>query len=134
MFVHITADDLAKVPLFEGLSRDKLEKIASQAVRISAHPGIHLARQGAPGFDFFVVLDGTAEVRKDGDTLATLSPGDVFGEMALLGGQRRNADVVATSPMTLMTMMIWDFRTVTEEFPVVAERLQKLASSRSDSD
>ena len=134
MFVHITADDLAKVPLFEGLSRDKLERIASQTVRISAHHGIHLARQGSPGFDFFVVLDGTAEVRKDGATLTTLAPGDVFGEMALLGGQRRNADVVATSPMTLLTMMIWDFRAVTDEFPVVAERLQELAASRSSAD
>ncbi|MDP3983687.1 MAG: cyclic nucleotide-binding domain-containing protein [Acidimicrobiia bacterium] len=134
MFVPITADDLASVSLFEGLSRDKLEKVAAHAVRISAHPGIHLARQGAPGFDFFIVLDGTADVRKDGDTVAMLSAGDVFGEMALLGGKRRNADVVATSPMTLMTMMVWDFRTITDEYPVVAQRLEELASARSGSD
>jgi CRP-like cAMP-binding protein len=134
MFVPITADDLSSVPLFQGLSQDKLEKIASQAVRISAHPGISLARQGAPGFDFFIVLDGAADVKKDGEVIASLSPGDVFGEMALLGGKRRNADVVATSPMTLMTMMIWDFRSVTENYPVVAERLQELAKSRAGSD
>jgi CRP-like cAMP-binding protein len=131
MFVHITADDLAAVPLFEGLSRDKLEKIASQAVRISAHPGLQLARQGEAGFDFFIVLDGTAEVKKDGKTVAFLAPGDVFGEMALLGGQRRNADVVATSPMTLMTMMVWDFRSMTEAFPVLSQRLQDLAGTRA---
>jgi CRP-like cAMP-binding protein len=131
MFVPITADDLASLPLFEGLSRDKLEKVAAQAVRISAHPGIHLARQGSPGFDFFIVLDGTADVRKDGQTVAMLKAGDVFGEMALLGGQRRNADVVATSPMTLMTMMLWDFRAVTESFPVITQRLQDLAKGRS---
>jgi CRP-like cAMP-binding protein len=134
MFVPITADDLSSVPLFQGLSQDKLEKIASQAVRISAHPGIFLARQGSPGFDFFIVLDGAADVKKDGEVIASLSPGDVFGEMALLGGKRRNADVVATSPMTLMTMMIWDFRSVTENYPVVAERLQELAKSRAGSD
>jgi CRP-like cAMP-binding protein len=134
MFVHITADDLAAVPLFEGLSRDKLEKIASQAVRISAHPGLQLARQGEAGFDFFIVLDGTADVQKDGKTVASLAPGDVFGEMALLGGQRRNADVVATSPMTLMTMMVWDFRSMTDAYPVLSQRLQDLAGARSGGD
>jgi CRP-like cAMP-binding protein len=131
MFVPITADDLVHLPLFEGMSRDKLERIADRAIRISAHPGVHLARQGAPGFDFFVVLDGTADVSIDGNHVATLGPGDVFGEMALLSGARRNADVVATSPMTLLTMMIWDFRSVTEEFPIVSERLRQLAESRS---
>ncbi|HSL27020.1 MAG TPA: cyclic nucleotide-binding domain-containing protein [Acidimicrobiia bacterium] len=133
MFVPITADDLARVPLFEGLSRDKLERVASHAIRISAYPGIHLARQGAPGFDFFIVLDGTAEVRKDGKTLATLKEGDVFGEMALLGGHKRNADVVATSPMTLLTMMVWDFRSLTEDYPIIGQRLEQLASSRTES-
>ncbi|MGQ0849381.1 MAG: cyclic nucleotide-binding domain-containing protein [Actinomycetota bacterium] len=132
MFVPITADDLSHVPLFAGLSRDKLEKIAAQSVRISVHPGIHLAKQGDPGFDFFIVLDGAADVKRDGETIATLTEGEVFGEMALLGGRRRNADVVATTPMTLMTMMVWDFRSITDNYPVIHQRLEELAQSRSD--
>ncbi|MGH8927097.1 MAG: cyclic nucleotide-binding domain-containing protein [Acidimicrobiia bacterium] len=133
MFVPITAEDLSKVPLFEGLSRDKLERIASHSIRISAHPGINLARQGSPGFDFFIVLDGTADVRRDGSSVATLSEGDVFGEMALLGGQTRNADVIAKSPMTLLTMMVWDFRALTKDYPIIEERLKELAAARSGS-
>lgn len=132
MFVPITADDLKHVPLFDGLSRDKMEKIASKSIRISAYPGTNLAKQGEPGFDFFIVLDGTADVRKGKEKIATLSAGDVFGEMALLSGQKRNADVVATSPMTLLTMMVWDFRDVTKDFPVVTQRLKELAKARTD--
>lgn len=133
MFVPITADDLKQVPLFEGLSRDKMEKIASKSIRISAYPGTNLAKQGEPGFDFFIVLDGTADVLKGKEKIATLAAGDVFGEMALLSGEKRNADVVATSPMTLLTMMVWDFREITKDFPVVTQRLEELAQARTDS-
>lgn len=133
MFVPITADDLNQVPLFEGLSRDKMEKIASKSIRISAYPGTNLAKQGEPGFDFFIVLDGTADVRKGKEKIATLGAGDVFGEMALLSGEKRNADVVATSPVTLLTMMVWDFRGITKDFPVVTQRLEDLARARTDS-
>lgn len=132
MFVPITADDLKQVPLFDGLSRDKMEKIASKSIRISAYPGTNLAKQGEPGFDFFIVLDGTADVRKGKEKIASLKAGDVFGEMALLSGEKRNADVVATSPMTLLTMMVWDFRDITKDFPVVTQRLEELAQARTD--
>ena len=80
-----------------------------------------------------MILSGEAEVRVGDETIATLGPGDVFGEAALLSKGRSNADVVATSVVSLRTMMAWDFRKTTEDYPVIAKRLQELADARSQS-
>lgn len=133
MFPPVTAAQLREVPLFSGLSGYKLEAIAGRSLFIGAVQGITLVRQGESGFDFFVILSGDAEVRVGDETIATLGAGDVFGEAALLSKGRRNADVVATSVMSLITMMAWDFRKTTEDNPVIAKRLQELADARSQS-
>ena len=131
MFTPVTAAQLRGVPLFSGLSDHKLEAIASRSLFIGAVLGITLVKQGESGFDFFVILSGEAEVRVGDEKIAKLGPGDVFGEAALLSKGRRNADVVATSVMSLLTMMVWDFRKTTEDNPVIAKRLQELADERS---
>jgi CRP-like cAMP-binding protein len=66
----------------------------------------------------------------DGEQVATLGPGDVFGEMALLGRRHRNADVTAKTQMSLITMMVWDFRQVIEDHPEIEHRLRALAEQR----
>jgi CRP-like cAMP-binding protein len=70
-----------------------------------------------------MILDGTAVVSQAGDLVATLKPGDVFGEMARLEDLRRNADVVATAPMRLGVLMAWDFREVALRFPEFQRRV-----------
>jgi CRP-like cAMP-binding protein len=131
MFPPVTAAQLKDVPLFNGLDDQDLETIANRSLFVGARPGIHLASQGESGFEFFVILSGSADVSVEGETIATLGPGDVFGEMALLSEGYRTADVVATSVMSLVTMMVWDFRKTTEEYPVIAERLRELARERT---
>lgn len=131
MFPAVTAAQLKEMPLFAGLTDDKLEVIAGRSLHIGAHPGVHLAHEGQAGFEFFAIVSGDAEVRSGDETVAKLSAGDVFGEMALMSGGRRVADVVATSVMSLITMMSWDFSQTVQDFPVIESRLKELAEGYS---
>ncbi|CAN5464930.1 MAG: cyclic nucleotide-binding domain-containing protein [Acidimicrobiia bacterium] len=131
IFPSVTKEHLASVGIFEGLDDEALDGIARRCIAIGAHPAAKLVHQGESGFDFYMIHSGEAVVEVDGEQVATLGPGDVFGEMALLGGHhRRTADVVATSVMSLITMMVWDFREVIEEYPDLGHRLRALAEER----
>ncbi len=130
IFPPVAKEQLASVAIFEGLDDETLDGIARRSIAIGAHPGAKLVHQGESGFDFYIIHTGDAAVEVDGERIATLGPGDVFGEMALLGGHQRNADVVATSVMSLITMMVWEFRDIIEETPEVGHRLRALAEER----
>jgi CRP-like cAMP-binding protein len=78
-----------------------------------------------------MILSGTADVRIDGETVATLGKGDVFGEMAIVTGTKRRADVVATSDMVLASMMIWDFRVMVGKHSEIQQRLDQLVAERT---
>jgi CPA2 family monovalent cation:H+ antiporter-2 len=133
MFAPVTTAELATSEIFSSLSQEDLEEIAERSIKVYVRKGIQLLKKGESGFEFFVLLDGTAEVMVDGEVIATLGPGSVFGEAALMGGGKRNADVVATSHLTLATMMVWDFREMTESHPEISERLTSLVRQRSGS-
>jgi CPA2 family monovalent cation:H+ antiporter-2 len=133
MFAPVTTAELATSEIFSSLSQEDLEEIAERSIKVYVRKGIQLLKKGESGFEFFVLLDGTAEVMVDGEVIATLGPGSVFGEAALMGGGKRNADVVATSHLTLATMMVWDFREMTESHPGISERLTSLVRQRSGS-
>lgn len=130
MDVYVDAGQLAEIPLFRGVDRPELERVAEHAVKIYVRPGTTLIRRGEAGFDFSIVLSGSADVRVDGETIATLGPGEVFGEMALVGAGTRNADVVATSAMALATVMVWDFRSLLDSNRLVAGRIQEIIEAR----
>jgi CPA1 family monovalent cation:H+ antiporter len=78
-----------------------------------------------------VILSGHADVKIDGEVVATLGPGDVFGEMSLATGARRSADVVSTAQMVVAQMMIWDFRSLVGKHPEVKDRIDQLVADRS---
>jgi CRP-like cAMP-binding protein len=130
-FAGVTTEQLSHVDLFEGLGEEALGAIAERSVFIGARPGLHIVKEGESGFDFYLIVAGTVDVVADGVTVASLGPGEVFGEMALLGGGKRSADVVATSVVSLLTMMVWDYRRTADEYPELARRLEALAASRS---
>ena len=116
-FTGVSNEQLVTVPLLEGLDDPALERVKECSHFIGAHPGLHIVRQGETGFEVYLILSGTAEVRRDGEVVATLGKGDVFGEMALVESSHRNADVVATSVMSLISMTAYEFRRLTGDIP-----------------
>lgn len=131
MEATVKGEDLAAVPLFEGLGSYALNEIAEHAVKTYVRPKMTLAKQGEQGFGFAVILSGRADVIVGGNVIATLGSGDVFGEIALATGARRGADVVSTSQMTVAHMMVWDYRFLVDKHPEVKDRIEALVKERS---
>jgi CRP-like cAMP-binding protein len=118
------------VPLFAGCSQRERELVAKRADTVDIPEGRQLLTQGRLPHEFFVILDGEAEVTHDGKHLATLGQGDFFGEIALVEHTRRTASVVTTSPTTLVVMSSPDFDAVRRELPRVAERIETTIRER----
>src|SRR2546427_8280052 len=104
----MVAASLQSVPLFASLSDDARREFAVWVNELSVSAGKHLVDEGDYSYDLFVIADGTAEVEQDGEQIAELGPGDVFGEMGVLEATQRSATVVAKSPMRLLTLSHWD--------------------------
>jgi CRP-like cAMP-binding protein len=125
-----TAAQLASIPLFESLSVSDLHELAGWFDVQQASEGVRLTGEGAAGYSFYVLLEGTAAVVADGSTLAELGPGDFFGEMAILGGGRRMATVTTTSPARLLFMFGTEFRRLQVALPDVAARIEETVRRR----
>jgi CRP/FNR family cyclic AMP-dependent transcriptional regulator len=119
----VDARDLDGQRLFEGMSDPDLEVVARWADVVEVSEGYQLLSQGRLPHEFFVILEGNANVERGSQPLAELGPGDFFGEIALLEDDRRTATVVAASPMRLMVMTTREFDSMCREFPVVAGRI-----------
>ncbi|HET6712382.1 MAG TPA: cyclic nucleotide-binding domain-containing protein [Actinomycetota bacterium] len=125
------AKDLEAVPLFAGLSKRERQHVASYADVVDLPTGYHLCDQGAFAHEFFVLLEGDVEVTQDGRHLTDLGPGDFFGEVALIEGDRRTASVVASTPITAIVMHQRDFDSMQRELPHVAEKIHEAVHARS---
>ena len=123
------ADDLAQIPLFSTLNKRQLRKLAGGFNELAFAPGRSVVREGhADGVGFFVIADGTAAVSVEGRTVATIGPGNYFGEMAMLTNQPRAATVTAETPLRCLTIRFWDFREFAKANPDVSwNLLQHLA-------
>jgi len=127
----VDAKDLETVPLFGGLSKKERQHVAGYADVVDLPIGYHLCDQGAFAHEFFVLLDGGVEVTQDGRHLTDLGPGDFFGEVALIEGDRRTASVVASTPITAIVMHQRDFDAMQRELPHVAEKIHEAVHARS---
>ena len=116
-------DLLATVPLFSGCSKKELRRIASLADEIDLRTGKELTRQGAPGREFFVLLDGTVDVVRNGEHIDTLGPGDFFGELALISNIPRPATCTATTPIRALVVVDRDFRQLLKEDATIAVKV-----------
>jgi CRP-like cAMP-binding protein len=120
----LTADGrvelLAKAGLFADVDADGMARIAARAVEVDFPPDHVIARQGEIGTGFFVVVTGGARVVRDGELVARIGPGEFFGELSVLDGQPRVAQVVADGPTTCLALASWDFEAVLREEPAVA--------------
>lgn len=126
----VTRDQVAAVRPFEGLDDETLDAVIAHSLFVWSPAGQTVVKTGDAGHGFYIILSGDADVRIDGDTVARLGPGDLFGEMALEGRGKRSADVVARAPLSLMTMSVWNYQAISAKYPVVAERLRDLAEQR----
>jgi CRP/FNR family cyclic AMP-dependent transcriptional regulator len=123
-------DQLRSTPLFETLPDSARERIAERLTEVDVDLGGVLARQGDFADHLFVVLEGTAAVTVDEDLVTLLRPGNTFGEIGVIDQGRRTANVVALSPMRLLTMTTADFNELAEELPEFAARAKVLAQAR----
>lgn len=110
---------MRRVPLFAACSRRDLKEIAALADEIDFPAGRELIREGERGREFFVLVEGTGEVRRGGKRIATLGPGDFAGEMALLTRTPRNASVTTTSPARALVLGEREFRSLLDSSPQV---------------
>ncbi len=116
-------DHLAEVPLFSALSKKELGLVARRAEDVSVGAGKVLISEGTTGHEFFVVVDGTAKVTRRGRRVATLGPGDAFGELALLDRAPRNATVTAETPMELVVLGQREFAGLIDDVPGFSRKL-----------
>ena len=115
---------LQKIPVFADLTGAQLGHIAALAAEVSVPAGKELVREGDYSYDVLAIEEGTATVERGGQHLADIGPGDVIGEMGVLDRDQRNATVIATSPMLLMTLTSWDIRKLRKSAPAVVEHLR----------
>jgi len=111
---------IRSVPLFASCSKSELAEIASLADEIDLPEGKVLIREGDTGREFFVLIDGTAKVERGGSKVAGLSPGDFFGEIALVAKTPRNATITTTAPVRALVITDRAFRQLLDKSPQIA--------------
>ena len=121
---------LAQIPLFAKLSKKQLGEVDRLLTTIDVKSGRELIHQGESGREFMVVIEGEAEVRRNGEVIAVRGPGSFFGEMALLLHQPRNASVVARTDMTIDVIDRTAFRQLLEEHPDLYAPLLEATAQR----
>jgi CRP-like cAMP-binding protein len=126
---------LKGVPIFSTCSQKELRAIAKLGVTIDVEEGAMLTTKGHSGHEFFLVLEGVASCRVAQREVRRFGPGDFFGEMALLYGGVRTADVVATSDMRLLVLSSREFKSMLMTTPVIdVKMLANLAQRLSEAD
>jgi CRP-like cAMP-binding protein len=122
---------LAAVPLFSGMSKQRLRKLSNRAKVVGYGPDRIVLGEGVQGGgSVFVLLDGTARVEVKGRTIGRLGPGDVFGEMAILDGRPRSASVVSASDIVTARLSRIDFLDLVRSDPAIALHVMEELAAR----
>jgi CRP/FNR family cyclic AMP-dependent transcriptional regulator len=116
-------DHLAKVKMFSSLNKKELTLIARASDVIQVPAGTEVVTEGQLGHEFYLLLSGTASVRRNGRKMAALGPGQYFGEMALLDRGPRSATVVTDGPAELLVIGQREFLAVLDQVPPLAHKL-----------
>ena len=118
---------LTAIPIFSELSPEEARRLSTYATETSVPEGQILMKQGDYSVELIAIEEGSADVIRDGETIASLKKGDLIGEMGLLERRPRNADVIATSPMRLLKLTHWEIRRMSDE---TVERIQGMIEER----
>jgi CRP-like cAMP-binding protein len=123
-------DHLAKVPLFSACSRKELQTIARASDEVTVPSEKVLVEQGTSGRECFVIVDGTASVKRNGRRVATLGPGNYFGELSLLDKGPRTATVTSESPLTVLVLGPREFSSVLDSVPGLSHKFMATLAGR----
>jgi CRP/FNR family cyclic AMP-dependent transcriptional regulator len=123
-------DLIKRVPLFAECSNKELSEVAGIADEIDLREGKELTKQGRPGREFFVLVEGTAEVKRGARRVNLLGPGDFFGEISLVRQVPRTATVVATSPVRALVITDRSFRSLLEHQPGIQTKVMSALAAR----
>jgi CRP/FNR family cyclic AMP-dependent transcriptional regulator len=121
---------LSAARLFDGVDAEGMDRIAAVAVQVDFAADHVIARQGEIGTGFFVIVSGAARVVRDGETVAVIGPGDFFGELSVLDGRPRIAQVIANGPTSCLALASWDFEALLLEEPRVTLAILRGLASR----
>jgi CRP-like cAMP-binding protein len=121
---------LKKVPLFSKLDKKGLQEVAHIADELDLPAGKEMATEGDRGREFFVLLDGEAEVTKGGSRINTMKKGDFFGEIALVTKMPRTATVTATSDVDVLVITERDFDALLKKSPEIGRAIAEALAER----
>lgn len=133
MSLHKPGDTTALlegVAFFDGFSPDELQRVAELCDEVEALEGSVVVDQGDPGTACYVLVSGTASVYVRGEHVASVGPGTMIGEMALVDHRPRTATVVADSNLALLRFDSKAFAKLLEEMPKASERLMSILQAR----
>jgi CRP-like cAMP-binding protein len=133
---EVNVEHIAGIPLFAALAHDERERVASVSRSLRLRVGEVVVHEGEFAFDVYALTGGAADVMRDGERIATLAPGDVFGEMGVVAPgdgdrrRRRNASVVVTAPSEAIAIDGSEFRRLSDEMPALRDAIHATAASR----
>ena len=121
---------LGGCPLFGGVNQEDLAAIGERALEVEFPIDHVIARQGEIGTGLFVVIEGAVRVVRDGEELARLGVGDFFGEMSVIDGLPRVAQVVTTERTRCLALASWEFERLVLEHPTIGLAILRGLSAR----
>jgi CRP-like cAMP-binding protein len=125
---------LKRVPLFERCSKRELQELATLADELHLPAGRNLAKEGATGKEFVVLVEGEADVRRRGRKINTLRSGDFLGEIALITGAPRTATVTTTAGSRILVINSSAFRRLMREMPSIQQKVLEALAARIPDD
>lgn len=125
-----TEELLAEVPLFQDLSKKQLKQVSSLATRLDFPAGKVVAREGEPGHEFIVILEGEIEIKKGDDVIATRDAGSYVGEIALLEHRPRTATIITKTAVVADIIGQREFATLLNDEPKIAEAIKAKSAER----
>ena len=130
----VDATAVRNIAVFADFDESQCTRIAGACQELDVEEGTLLTEEGEFGYGMIAVLEGTADVSRNGEHIRALGPGDVFGEIAVLFGGQRTATVVASSPMRLVMLFNGELTRLDRDVPELADELRKVIAVRLQSD
>jgi CRP-like cAMP-binding protein len=120
---HPTVEMLNQIPIWSGLSNQDLHSIVRLAKDLRYDAGEVIVKKGESGVGFYLILDGSVEVKSGETLLSKLGRGQFFGEMSVLDDEPRSADVIAVEPSRCLALTPWGFEALVSNHPKIALKM-----------